>query len=119
VQQKSVKDQMLRVFIRHVDYDNLHLDEGVRLFVAERTLPAPAPAGGDGDADDASSTSSTAAGPRRIEGFVLVDPMWRDGKVYGYVTSLNRMRRDSHHGAARGRMLAGIHWASFPPLGGC
>jgi hypothetical protein len=91
VQQKSVKDQMLRVFIRHVDYDHLHLEEGVRLFVAESTV-----------------RSGEAAGSKRIDGFVLVDPLWRDGKVYGYVTSLNRMRRDGHHGAWRwARGLAG------------
>ncbi|KAI8475872.1 MAG: hypothetical protein J3K34DRAFT_517039 [Monoraphidium minutum] len=98
VQQKSVKDQMLRVFIRHAEYDNLQLEEGVRLFVAERPLPAAAPAAGD---DDASSTSSGAGGPRRVEGFVLVDPLWRGGAVYGYVTSLNRMRRDTHHGTLK------------------
>jgi hypothetical protein len=74
---------MLRVFIRHVDYDNLVLEEGVRLFVAEQSV---APAGQSGGA------------AKVIQGFVLVDPLWRDGKVTGYVISLNRMRRDGHHG---------------------
>jgi len=73
---------MLRVFIRHVDYDHLHLEEGVRLFVAEKELPRD-----DGQAPE-----------RRIEGFVLADPLWQDGRVTGYVISLNRMRRDGHHG---------------------
>jgi hypothetical protein len=85
VQQKSVKDQMLRVFIRHVDYDHLHLEEGVRLFVAERAVPGIGEDGGVA---------------KQIQGFVLVDPLWRDGEVYGYVTSLNRMRRDGHHGGS-------------------
>jgi hypothetical protein len=86
VQQKSVKDQMLRVFIRHVDYDHLRLEEGVRLFVAERVVPGIGEDGG--------------AAAKQIQGFVLVDPLWRDGEVYGYVTSLNRMRRDGHHGGS-------------------
>lgn len=102
---------MLRVFIRHVDYDSLHLEEGVRLFVAEKEVDTPASAGGAAAADSAAAASGAAAadsaaaagggkGGKRteIQGFVLVDPLWRDGEVYGYVTSLNRMRRDGHHG---------------------
>jgi len=126
VQKKSVKDQMLRVFIRHADYDCLHLQEGVRLFVAESPAyddSAEAGQASEGDSgveDDSSSTPSSRglAGPgpkRRVDGFVLVDPLWRDGKAFGYVTSLNRMRREGHHGAcdvfgARRAGVVGVAW---------
>lgn len=42
-QQKAVADRDLRVFVRHVDFDNFELREGVRLFVAEAYEPAAAP----------------------------------------------------------------------------
>jgi hypothetical protein len=114
VQKKAVGDQMLRVFIRHVDYNALHLDNGVRLFVAESFAPAagagkegaasPAKEGG-GAASPAGKEGGGAAGAPSssgrsvVEGFVMVDPLWRDGEVFGYVTSLNRMRQGAHHGA--------------------
>ena len=104
VQHKSVGDTMLRVFIRHVDYNALHLDEGVRLFVAERDVAAAAAGGADsedGGDGDAAAVAATPRVERRIEGFVLADPLWRDGAVHGYVISLNRMRRDGHHGALK------------------
>jgi hypothetical protein len=78
----------MRVYIRHIDYDNLQLAEGVRLFVAE------APSGADAVAN--------CAAPKTVCGFVLVDPMFRDGAVYGYVTSVNRMLRGSHPGGRLG-----------------
>jgi hypothetical protein len=75
--------QELRVFIRHLEYKNPQLEDGVRLFLAERDTP------------------SAAGMQRRIEGFVLLDPLWRGGEAFGYTTSLNRMRRDGHHGERR------------------
>jgi hypothetical protein len=42
-QQKAVADRDLRVFVRHMDFDNIQLCEGVRLFVAEAYDPAHAP----------------------------------------------------------------------------
>ncbi len=113
VQQKSVQDNMLRVFIRHADYDALHLQEGVRLFVAEGPCPVDgkeaAVTATEGEGAHVSVAGSSSApvththrGPaakRRVDGFVLVDPLWKEGRVFGYVTSLNRMRRDGHQGA--------------------
>ncbi|GBF91003.1 hypothetical protein Rsub_03858 [Raphidocelis subcapitata] len=102
VKQKAVGDSMLRVFIRHLDYENLHLAEGVRLFVAERTVPdADAQPGRTADDAAAGGGAAKAAGRKVVEGFVLVDPLWRGGEVYGYVTSLNRMRQGSHHGTLK------------------
>ncbi|GBF97099.1 hypothetical protein Rsub_10110 [Raphidocelis subcapitata] len=115
IQKKSVKENTLRVFIRHVDYDALHLEQGVRLFIAETPEPAPAAAAAAppdakaaGAEDDASSCTTSPSSPRpagparaRLEGFVMVDPLWRGGEVYGYVTSLNRMRQGSHHGTLK------------------
>lgn len=43
LQQKAVADRELRVFVRNVDYDNLQLQDGVRIFVAEQWDPAAAP----------------------------------------------------------------------------
>lgn len=43
LQQKAVADRELRVFVRNVDYDNLQLQDGVRIFVAEQYDPAVAP----------------------------------------------------------------------------
>jgi hypothetical protein len=42
-QQKAIADRELRVFVRHVDFDNMELQDGVRLFVAEAYEPAMAP----------------------------------------------------------------------------
>ena len=103
---------MLRVFIRHVDYDSLHLANGVRLFVAESTAPAEAAAEEEDDAASSSSGSSSPGGARAaapvrrcVEGFVLLDPLWREGRVTGYVTSLNRMRQGAHHGEGCGARI--------------
>jgi len=43
LQQKAVAERVLRVFVRHVDYDNLQLRDGVRIFVAEQFHPDAAP----------------------------------------------------------------------------
>lgn len=40
LQQKAVADRELRVFVRNVDYDNMQLAHGVRIFVAEQYYPA-------------------------------------------------------------------------------
>jgi hypothetical protein len=42
-QQKAVSDRELRVFVRHVDFDNIELRDGVRIFVAEAYDPSCAP----------------------------------------------------------------------------
>jgi hypothetical protein len=42
-QQKAIADRELRVFVRHVDFDNMELRDGVRIFVAEAYDPAFAP----------------------------------------------------------------------------
>lgn len=43
LQQKAVAERQLRVLVRHIDYANMQLREGVRIFVAERWHPAHAP----------------------------------------------------------------------------
>lgn len=43
LQQKAVADRELRVFVRNVDYDNIQLRDGVRIFVAEAYDPLDAP----------------------------------------------------------------------------
>jgi hypothetical protein len=40
---KAVAERELRVFVRHVDFDNMQLQEGVRVFVAEAYEPDTAP----------------------------------------------------------------------------
>jgi hypothetical protein len=89
----------------------------VRLFVAERdSLPPPPPnlLGQPGLFDPATAGPLGGGEPaaadtqRGVEGFVLLDPLWRGGEVFGYVTSLNRMRRDGHHGGRRSLGKAGV-----------
>jgi hypothetical protein len=48
---------------------------------------------------------------------VMVDPLWRDGEVLGYVFSLNRMRQGSHHGARPGRGRGGQGAVGFVGAG--
>jgi hypothetical protein len=43
LQKKAVAERVLRVFVRNVDYDNMQLANGVRIFVAEAYHPAHAP----------------------------------------------------------------------------
>jgi hypothetical protein len=43
LQKKAVAERVLRVFVRNVDYDNMQLAHGVRIFVAEAYHPAHAP----------------------------------------------------------------------------
>ncbi|KAI8473265.1 MAG: hypothetical protein J3K34DRAFT_519108 [Monoraphidium minutum] len=81
LEQKTVKEEGMRVYIRHLDYDNLRLEEGVRLFVAEMAPPE--------------------GGPKAAVGFVMLDPLFRGGRVYGYVTSVNRMLRSTHPGVLK------------------
>lgn len=121
VTSKAIKDRLLRVFVRHLDYDSFTLDHGVRLFVAERTRGAAmsssststscrsgcgmhsssggsasgsAAADGNTDVESGSSSSSSSV----LEGFVLLDPMYNAGSVYGYVMSICRMRTGAHTG---------------------
>ncbi|WIA39641.1 hypothetical protein OEZ86_005718 [Tetradesmus obliquus] len=43
LQKKAVAERVLRVFVRNVDYENMQLANGVRVFVAEAHHPAHAP----------------------------------------------------------------------------
>jgi len=112
---KRVADRQLRVYCRHFDPDDLgaQLDGEVRLFVAERRagggLAASASEGGGpaaaarppAAAADADAAAGLAAEPE-IEGFLLLDPMYReDGRVFGYVNSSNRMRPGAHPGTLK------------------
>lgn len=91
----------MRVYIRSMDYENIQLAEGVRLFVAESELPITTQAaegGVDADVTSEAEAGKRVGGGRGICGFVLLDPLFRDGGAYGYVTSINRMFRSSHPG---------------------
>lgn len=122
---KAVNETELKVFVRAGNYKQLDLGEGVRLFVAE--TPAAATGGGSAFAkapgasaaaaataavkapgsDDGAATDvvivfgDDARPPRTVDGFVLLDPQFKDGKVIGYVISLNRMRPDAHSGTLK------------------
>ena len=94
-----MSERELRVLIRHCDPRGaLRLEEGTRLLVAE------ASAGGVGGAGNSSGASSgdggCAEGPR-VEGFVLLDPLWRGGAAVGYAASLSRLRRGAHPGCLK------------------
>lgn len=92
VQQKAVKDKMLRVFVRHINYDTFTFNHNVRLFVAERGSSLS-----DSDASSTCSSSSSSCG-KSLEGFVLLDPMYSGAEVFGYVTSICRMVHGGHPG---------------------
>ena len=126
---KAVSETELRVFIRAGNYAHLCLGDGVRLLVAEAPPAARAAAaaaaaaasaaaasalagedaadvvvtiGGDADAADAAADAAAAARPpRTIDGFLLLDPMFENGRLAGYVVSLNRMRPEAHGGTLK------------------
>jgi hypothetical protein len=118
---KRVADRQLRVYCRHFDPEDLaeQLDGEVRLFVAERRPPV---VGGGPSAFSQSEGGAAAVAASlplisaaasltlpsspssepAIEGFMLVDPMYKeDGTVFGYVNSSNRMRPGAHPGTLK------------------
>lgn len=114
---KRVADRQLRVYCRHFDPDDLdqQLDGEVRLFVAERRggqrpLAATMSEGGlalrqavaaAGNLNQVPPQPQQDQAPE-IEGFLLLDPMYRDdGKVFGYVNSSNRMRPGANPGTLK------------------
>jgi hypothetical protein len=104
---KRVADRQLRVYCRHFDVNDLaeQLDGDVRLFVAERRAGVsgvPQSEGGGGAAPPAPAPAPSTTTEPEIEGFMLVDPMYReDGQVFGYVNSSNRMRPGAHPGTLK------------------
>jgi hypothetical protein len=108
---KRVADRQLRVYCRHFDPEDLdqQLDGEVRLFVAERrggpNAPLVATMSEGGLALRQPMTTTTPQGKQtepEIEGFLLLDPMYReDGKVFGYVNSSNRMRPGANPGTLK------------------
>jgi len=93
---KAVSDRRLRCFARDIDWESLALGGagGARLFVATaKNGPANSPA---------------PITPASLDAFVLLDPLWRGGRVVGYCPAVSQARASAHHGAIKALYEAGM-----------
>ncbi len=98
VGRKAVSDRRLRCFARAIEWEALELGGagGARLFCAT------AKAEGDGPGRPAPIT------PASLDAFVLLDPLWRGGRVVGYCPAVSQAREGAHHGVIKALYEAGM-----------
>lgn len=89
VNRKAVSDRRLRCFARDIDWATLALGGpgGARLFVAT--------------AKNGASNSPAPITPASLDAFVLLDPLWKGGRVVGYCPAVSQARAAAHHGTIK------------------